>query len=321
MIEFIESSLHVKDSILWLDAVKAKKLSFISSFNENYIKHSRVIATRETASLLKEFSLSKIPLNILQMPTYKKFSIGDINISLYPSGSNLGSSQILVKRKNKKLLYSGIININNMKIWDEVYYPITDILIFKTNYGEKRYKFPKIDTEIKKLKEYLIENYKNGVNSVIFIDSFGFSQFILKELSELDIPIYLQNRIFDYSTYFKKLDIELGKLRKFSKSILKTSIILYPLSKMDKFPQMDKKCKRVGISGDAVDKDFKENYKFDKTFIISNEADYYDSIKYIETVSPKKLYILPGRNKDIIEYFKDKIELEVFNYVVDKSLF
>ena len=99
MIEF-NDGVHLKDTPIWLDATKKKRLSFLSNpLSTSFVKHNKVITTPQTYKLLKR-KLTNI--NVLPCPYNHLFNLGNIEVEFLPSGFINGSSQILIYSDNKK---------------------------------------------------------------------------------------------------------------------------------------------------------------------------------------------------------------------------
>jgi putative mRNA 3-end processing factor len=325
MIEYISSSLYIKDSVLWLDAINKKELSFVSHIDKLIVPHTRIIATKETIAFYKKFFLKGEPLNALQMSFFRKFSIGGLTITLFPSGYSFGSSQILVKKDNKKILYSGSINNHQLPFCDEIYYPSADYLIMESTYGNSKYDFSNYKEEEERVKNYVARELQKGNNVVIFVSPLAKPQYIISLFNEFTAPIYLQSKIYQYINYLKDYNLEIKPVRSFVTSINRPSIILYPRDSYNKFPEFSDNIKRIMLTGEAVDKDeFNSIYNLDESFTLSSHADFKSLIQYAEIVKPSKIYLLPSSNNngELIEELKGKkFNVEAFSNPIIKKLF
>ena len=99
-----EDGLHLKDSILWLDAYSTGQLSFLSVARES-IKNllPQVIATEETVKVLEAFR--KKP-NALVCQYNRPFSIGQLKMELLPSGHSFGGALLYLETGHQSLLYA-----------------------------------------------------------------------------------------------------------------------------------------------------------------------------------------------------------------------
>ncbi len=325
MIDYIASSLYIKDSVLWLDAVTKKELSFVSHIDRLVVPQTRIIATKETIAFYKKFFLKGEPLNALQLSFFRKFSIGGLNITLYPSGYSYGASQILVKKDNKKILYSGSINNRQLAFCEEIYYPSADILVMESTYGNSRYDFSDYKEEEDRLKNYVARELQKGNNIVIFVSPLTKPQYIISLFNEFIAPVYLQSKIYQYINHLKDYNLDLKPVRSFVTSINKPSIILYPKNNYKKFPVFSDNIKKIMLTGNAVDKDeLNSKYDLDESFTLSAHADFKSLIQYSELVKPSKIYLLPSENNnsELIEELKGKrFTVEALSKPVPKKLF
>ena len=325
MISYIASSLYIKNSVLWLDATTKKELSFVSHIDKLVVPHTRIIATKETISYYKKFFLKGEPINALQMSFFRKFSIGGLTITLYPSGYSYGASQILVKKDGKKILYSGSINNASLPFCEELYYPSADILVMESTYGMSKYDFSNRNQEENRLINYVALELQKGNNVVIFTSPLSTPQYIINLFNEFTAPIYLQSKIYQYIQHIKSYKLNLRITKSFVTSINKPSIILYPKENIDKFPLKSSKFKRIMLSGEAIDKEkFERKYNLNESFVISSHSDFNSLIQYVDLVKPSKVYLLPSENgnTELYEELKGKkIIVETFSNPKLKKLF
>lgn len=326
MIEYQDSSIHVKDSILWLDATKKKGLSFVSHAHSEQmsVDHDKIIATKETIEFYKKIILKGKPLNALQMSYFRTFSIGDLTLTLYPSGHTPGAAQLLIKKNETKILYSSHINIQNNMLCDEIYFPKADELIMDSVYGNIKYQFPEKEKEEENFKNYVSEQIKKGFFIIILANPYGKSQYIIKLLEKLNISIYLQNKIYQHTQLFKIFGINFTNIKPFINTIKEPSVILHPYENINKILMEKKNIKIISLSGLSVDKDyFHKLYNLDESFILSDNSDFNGLLQYIKIIKPSKIYLLPGRNSlSFREILKDlKYNVEEFVTSKPKSLF
>lgn len=325
MILYHEGSLHLKDTILWMDAVQHQELSFVSHpYGKQMVSHEKIIATRQTIELYKKFVLKGRSIGALQMPFFRNFSIGNLTLSLFPSGHTPGSAQLMVKKSGHRILYSGHFNVHPNLLCDEIHFPSTDTLIIDTTYGDPRFIFPPRKKEEENLVQYVSQRNQLGEHLLILAESYGKAQYIMMLLRELDIPIYLQNRVYEYTQVLKQLGYPLPTAKRFRSNLSKPSIIIYPLKQYNRFIDLSGEVKVIGLSGEAaVDQEiFEKNYQLDKSFILSDHSDFKGIIEYIRLVNPEKVYLLPGRTEQLIKQLKKlKIESKELAKPLQRSLF
>ncbi|MBN2694614.1 hypothetical protein JXR93_08125 [bacterium] len=328
MIEYADSSIHIKDTILWLDAIKKRALSFISHAHSEQMNtfHDRIIATKTTIEFYKKFVLKEVPLNALQMSFFRKFSIGDLTLTLYPSGHVPGAAQLFVKVKENKILYSGHINNRVNPICDEIYYPTAETLVLDSTYGSEEYIFPKRDVEESLFLKYVKKELENGYHIVILTNPFGKAQYLIDLLNRLQKPIYLQNKIYQYTQLFKSEKIiDFSFIKPLTSKLSTPSILLYPFEYFEKIPFNRDEYKKIALSGDAIFKDiFHSKYILDESFIISDHADFNGLIEYVKFVSPSKIYLMPSKteSKLLKQHLKElRFDVEELLKPKPKSLF
>src|SRR5690606_38919842 len=94
--------------------------------------------------------------------------VGGAQVSLFPAGHILGSSQVLVEHEGKRLLYSGDFKLREGLSAEAIEVPTADILIMETTFGLPRYRFPDCEEVMEQIIAFCRRALEDGCTPVLF---------------------------------------------------------------------------------------------------------------------------------------------------------
>lgn len=112
-----------------------------------------------------------------------------VSMQFFDAGHIPGSCSLLVELEDRRLLYTGDINLNDTRLLKGAEVPNADILVVETTYGDRLHP-NRVETE-KSLISSIEKTVDSGGVALLPVFSVGRSQEILMVLKELSIPIYL----------------------------------------------------------------------------------------------------------------------------------
>ncbi len=292
MIEYNEG-IHLKGTGLWFDSKKKAGLSFISNANiDKFTPSEKIIATPETIKFLD----TKIKKSVvLACPYFRPFALGNLQVELVPSGHILGSSQMIVDRGDKTLIYSGDINLKKLPTQEPAYTKHCDALVMKCTYGLPKYIFPTFDESIEQLINFIKDTLSLDSTPVILVEPVGKAQDIIKVLGENGFKLSLYESIYKATKIYEEFGIEFGDYELFKPTHIEEKIVIIPPDKMESNKIKNIKRKRAAIIIEwAAEEEsaIKSAFKADEAFTLSNHAGYNELLQFVEYVSPEKVYLI-----------------------------
>ncbi len=262
------------------------------------------------SSNLKKALATKITLDIIKERKKVNIEMDSSNrVFLHNAGHVPGSSMFLIKVNGKRVLYTGDFNPRDSFLLKGAEPIKTDILIIECTYGKEMYEFPR-KNEIKNIVRDIIEEKLSKRSIVLYGYVFGKAQQIAKMLDELGIKYYVHpsigkiNKALEDSFTFKNSIYSnfYDALRK------KGAVFLAPYSFRKYAEKMG--FYQIGFSGWALNRNFKKRYKVDFGIPLSDHADFYDLLKFIDKCDPEVVYTVHGYK----EYFSKVIAEELGIY-------
>ena len=245
------------------------------------IRNTRVVASEETIALAEARGYK-----------YTKKKDEEIkDIECIDSGHILGSKAFLI---DGKILYTGDINIQNRLFLNGFNPPQAEILLIEATYGDKKYVFGEFHFLIDKLFYKISKILLTGRNIFIQAYPLGKTQLITEILDW-----YSKTYISPYVYKFNKIYYKYGKLKKIGKMWCKSPEEPFILIGGNGEYKLVEKYKPVSIrlSGWVI-------LNQAKGIPISDHADFYDLIRTVDKVSPRKIYTVYGFANKFAEHLK-----------------
>jgi len=292
MIEYNEG-IHLKGTGLWFDSKKKAGLSFISNANiDRFTPSEKIIATPETI----KFLFSKIKKSIvLACPYYRPFALGNLQVELVPSGHMLGSSQMIVDKGDKTLIYTGDINLNMLPTAKPAYTKHCDVLVMKCPYGLPEYIFPSFDESIEALTGFIKETLSSDSTPVIIVEPLGKAQDIIKALGEHGFKLSLHKSIYKATKIYEEFGIQFKDYELYKPSEIDEKIVIIPPNKLESENLKEIKRKRLGIIAECTNDEksaIRLAFKADDVITLSSHAGYKELLQFVELIKPEKVYLV-----------------------------
>lgn len=292
MFEFNEG-VHLKDTAIWFDATKRKKMSFITNaLSTTFLNHEKIIATPQTCRLLK----SKIKkVDVLPCPYNHIFNLGKTEVELLPSGYIPGSSQVLLYKNNKKILYVSDFKLDQLALATPIEITQCDYLIMKSTFGVKKYIFQSSEVAIIPIVEFINNCIENDLLPVLLTDRLGNSQEIIRLISEKGFDIFVHESIHRFNIIYEELGYLMPRYSRLRNAVDPVrGVIIAPVEfKMDKILLSQQNIVYAVISEIALDD---TGHHITETgteycFPFSVRAGFDEMLKFVEVVNPAEVYV------------------------------
>ncbi|MFK7823357.1 MAG: hypothetical protein AB8G05_04340 [Oligoflexales bacterium] len=300
-----EDGLHLKDSILWLDAYSTGQLSFLSVARES-IKNllPQVIATEETVKVLEAFR--KKP-NALVCQYNRPFSIGQLKMELLPSGHSFGGALLYLETSHQSLLYAPSLQTLKIPTHRQLQLRKAKTLILQAHTPDPLQSPSKTrNREKEAFLDQIISYTKNGKWPLIFCKALPTAQEITKWLCEHDIPLAVHHQIYKVNKIYESYGSELGNYSQFSQRRSKNKVVLFPYypSKKGKLPSSsDRPFLVIKNDLEPLPSSIIQD-RIGGCFNLNASSYGADFNEVIEKVKPKEIYFFGPYSKQYCDSFK-----------------
>jgi len=293
MIEY-DGGVHLRGTDLWFDSTKKAHFSFVSNANvPGFMPHEKIIATPETIKLSGKKVKNSI---VLPCPFNHPFSLGKVKVELIPAGYILGSSQVVVDKDGKRIIYAGDFKLRPSITAQPIEIKRSDILIMKCIYGLPKYMFSTTENVMESVADFVDDCISTGFTPILLVDVIGKAQDLTKLLGDMGYKLSLHRSIYKAVKIYEEFGISFSNYESFRPKDIEGKVVLVPSYLRGSEVIEGIRRKRTGVfMGWALDTEFaKSAYRADEAFPISNHAGYDELIQFVEMTRPKELYLTQG---------------------------
>lgn len=289
----IDDGIVIKELGLHLDASRRKDLSFISHAHADHVAgHKSVIASKLTARILSE-RIKKTTL--YPMGFNQPADINGYTIELLHAGHILGSSQIQIETKGKRLIYTGDFKVKPGLLAEKIEIRPTDILIMETTYGKEKYILPELNQVVDQITEFIESARKENSVPILFGYSLGKAQDLMSMLGKRGYITSVGDHIYKLAKIHEEFGVKFGKYERFNPNHLEGKVVILPphLSRTRTISRIKKK-KTAILTGWALDKGAEARFGVDTAIPLSNHPDFEELMTYISVSKPSMIYTVHG---------------------------
>lgn len=248
-------------------------------------KKSTFFGTKQTNEIVKKrYNASTNKFE--ELAVNKKINFDDYSLELVPNGHILGSVQTNIT--SNELNY---VVTSDFRLQDSVFFkgatPIeAETLVLETTFADPKYVFPKQESVVSQMVSWIEKNAKNGL-VLLAGYSLGKAQELTYISNQAGFNPVVHDSIYEMNEIYSNNGINLGKYSKIDHNLKDFNVLIMPPQLVDKnlFAVLEGFDKRKISS--AIVSGWERRGVFDKTFPLSNHADYNDLIEYVKQSNPK----------------------------------
>lgn len=268
--------------------------------------HTAVLATKETLAVMAARYGDKFAAEPQATRLGETITLGDARVTLKPAGHVIGSAQIVIEVRGKRVVVSG----DYKRARDPTCPPFEpvpcDLFITEATFGLPVFRHPPADREVNKLLHSL-KLFPDRPH-VIGAYSLGKAQRLIAVLREAshDAPIYVDAATERLCAIYAAHGISLGELRKLDgapAAALNGSILIGPTSNL---PDGTNDPITAYASGWMRTRKRARQANVDLPLIISDHADWHELTTTIDEIAPGELWITHGEEAALMHWAKAK---------------
>ncbi|MEO0109100.1 MAG: MBL fold metallo-hydrolase RNA specificity domain-containing protein [candidate division WOR-3 bacterium] len=264
-----------------------------------------MLLTRPTRQFFEERLGSRTQFTELEFE--RPFQLGASRATLFPAGHILGSAQILVENR-QRIVYTGDFRLRPNPATENVQIRQCDTLIMEATFGRPQYVFPGNEEVEQQLKREIDSCLNSRVVPIIRAYALGKAQEVIVLLNRLGYRVAVDPTTRRYCDIYEANGIRLGEIE-----ILPTTGqvgsesvdwgragyhgLVFVVGARAALAQLLARYPRrrvMFVTGWGVDANAARRFGVDVVIPLSDHADYFDLIQYVEMAQPREVLITHG---------------------------
>lgn len=295
----LHGGLHLRDTILWLDAWEPRPFTFVSHAGAvGALEHQKILCTSRTAELLGTMAeihgrgrRARQP-RALVTPCNRPFLLGQLSLELFNAGHVLGSASLLVQHRGLKIVYAGEVNPRRGFMCETLEIRRCDLVALPARFGARAYRFPPLAEVGQDLVRFVDEALTRDQPVVLFCPPLGEAQEVARLLHEAGLPMRAHRRVAKISRLYRQAGFPVGRPRNFSHRAREPQVLIWPIGLRHSLSLrwLRGACTAL-VSGLAQDPEQRRRMACDAAFPLSCSADHDGLIDYIRACQARTVVL------------------------------
>ncbi len=286
--------VHLTGTSIWCDAIRARDICFLSAANAmRGARHAQLIASQDTLNLLGPGGTQAG--SRLAVPFGQPFTLGTHRIELFSSGHTLGAASLLVKAGSRNVVYAGTINPRGSALGGPLDHRSADILVLSGRYGTPNFAFPNQTDVLARLQERCRDICQMGGVAVLLLRDAGKALDLASQLGELNLQAH---RGF-HDAARRSRPKRFSNLKRWNAKAKRPCVLLWPIHTRSKLHRaaLPKHSQVLLVSGQAAEAECIAAAGASEGFILSNQADHGELVRYIQSSGAGQVYLTQSRDR------------------------
>ena len=242
----------------------------------------------------------------------EQFRLGEVDVSLHPSGHVLGSAQVRMEYAGRVVVVSG----DYKRDPDPTCVPFEpvpcDVFVTESTFGLPVYRWPSMERVIDDMLAWWDDCARRAVPAVLFCYALGKAQRILAELSKrVDRPVHLHGAMIRLVERYREAGVSMVPTEPISESArgrdFAGELIMAPPSAAGS-PWMKRfsNASTGFASGWMRIRGARRRRGYDRGFVVSDHADWPGLLKSIDESQASRIYVTHGDGAALIRHLRDQ---------------
>jgi len=299
-IEVFAEGIYVRPADAWVDPSQPKGRALVTHGHADHARggHGKVLATAETLAIM---ALRYGDQDGQAVGYGETVRVGDVDVSFFPAGHVLGSSQIVLQHKGEKIVVSGDYKRREDPTCHEFVPVPCDVFITEATFGLPVFRHPDTGGEIDRLLHRLHSDESRCV--LVGAYALGKAQRVISELRRRghEEPIYIHGALERMCALYEEHGIGLGELRLatgVTKDELRGRIVIAPPGTLnDRWSRRLPDPVTAMASGWMRIRQRARQANVELPLVISDHADWHELTCTIRELQPREVWITHGREE------------------------
>jgi putative mRNA 3-end processing factor len=309
--------LKSRDYRLYLDPsrkIKDEENTYVAishGHTDHVRNHSaKVLGTQPT------FDLVDYDLTGKALEYDETFKFDSTKLTFRNANHVLGSAQTEIETEGQKIVYTGDFKLHNTPFFKPLHISECDTLIIESTFGMPYFRFPTYEEIAAQIKQWVLERLNTNRNIFFGGYALGKSQQIIHILNQMGITPVVHPKIAKKSAVYLKHGVPLHFISSSSeegKEMMKSPFVgvmpphlLNPMFFEGMVAQTGRKHYSALATGWA------QLYQYagiDKVFPLSDHADFWQILDYVERTEAKNVYTIFGYDRELAAELRSRLKI------------
>lgn len=272
--------------------------------------NARYVVTREGLGLMRE-RLGE-PALIEAFGYGEPVQLGEVRVSLHPSGHMLGAAQVRIEHAGRVVVVSG----DYKRQADPTCLPFQpvpcDTFVTESTFALPVYRWPPMAQIVEQLLAWWDDCARHHVSAVLFCYALGKAQRLLAELApRIDRVVYLHGALVRLTELYRQAGVVLPATQVLDEEArgarLAGELVLAPPSAagtpwMRRFPHAS-----TGFaSGWMQIRGNRRRRGFDRGFVVSDHADWNGLLRSVADSGARRVYVTHGEGHALVRFLREQ---------------
>jgi putative mRNA 3-end processing factor len=250
--------------------------------------------------------------NIHAHPYRTHFTLGDVDVALFPSGHVLGSAQVRMEHAGRVVVVSGDYK-RDPDPTCEPFEPVPcDAFVTESTFGLPIYRWPPMHEVTGLILQWLAECAEKEVPAVLFCYALGKAQRVLAELAlRTERTVFLHGAMLRLVEVYREAGVVMLPTEPVSDSAkgrdFAGELIMAPPSAAGS-PWMRRfnKASTAFASGWMQVRGNRRRRGYDRGFVVSDHADWPGLVQSVEDSGARRIYVTHGDGEALVRYLREQ---------------
>ena len=287
-----DQGVHIDGTILWFDPTRVREFAAISHAGVPLKDRQGKILWGDRTARIATLLRSKKRRGLV-CPFGRPFSIGNLELELFPSGFAAGASQFQVTfADGHKLVYAGPVSLRRNRTAEPIEIRRCDTLALDATYGHEQFVFPEREPIQAALLDWVRTRHSGGETPILLVQNPGHAQDLVHLLAGADFRVRVHRSVYACNRAYLGLGLDMPGCRQFRGSPPPNEVVVWPLHLWrSKAIRKVRKGRLAAVTGTGDARATRRRLRVADLFNWSCRADCADLQEFVRRVKPKRLLL------------------------------
>jgi Cft2 family RNA processing exonuclease len=295
-LRFLPDGIGVEHGLLWLDARRRKPLGLVTHAHADHVaRHETVLCTPETAALMRR--RRGLGLTYLERRCGERTAVGGLHVTLLPAGHILGSAMALLEGPQGRVLYTGDVRLEGGLTCSPAQTVCADVLVMEATFGRPEHRFPPAEEVRAELVRFAGSVLAEGATPVFLAYALGKAQEVMTALCRAGIPVAAHAAVWRMCDVYRGFGhVFPGSRRLAGRARAAAAVVVPPGFQRQKEVTAAAPLRIAAVTGWG---DRALGPGVERSFRLSDHADYDGLLRLAKAVAPKKIHVVHGYAEEL----------------------